>query len=236
MNTRVSFRFSLRQLLAVTLVIAIVLAWWAEQARETKWLAAELRRHGVGVTYEVERRRSRHTVRWFVRSYQPPLYDRLFLGLWCKWPEFFSHISGVTVNSGALTPEVRHCLQRLPGLWSLHVAETDFDDSDLRSLTCSHALQHLNCENTLLSDAGMIPLARFTELRTLDLQETRVSDVGLMQLIRLKNLETLRIGGWDPHPADGSSGRQRISAEAVERLRAALPNCSIVGSWGLPQP
>jgi len=35
---------------------------------------------------------------------------------------------------------------------------------------------------------------------------------------------------WDEH------SRHRISFEAVERLKAALPNCSIVGSWRLPQP
>ena len=227
-------RYSLRQLLAATLVVALALAWWSEQARETRRLAATLRNHGVGVTYAVERRRSRQMGKYlFNYNYRPTLSERLFLQyltLQCKRPEFFSHLDGATVPRGPLAREVRHCLQRLRGLSYLHVKSTDFGDDDLRSLSCSASLEWLDCEATAVTDAGAQYLTKFKHLKTLDIQGTRVTDRGLLKLVSLRRLETLRIGSFDKH-----ARHNRISFEAVQRLKAALPGCAFAGSSRLPE-
>ena len=53
-------------------------------------------------------------------------------------------------------------------------------------------------------------------LQTLNLRHTQVSDTGLAHLEGLASLETLYLNGT------------MVSDSGVKRLRAALPNCSIM--------
>jgi internalin A len=110
----------------------------------------------------------------------------------------------------------------------LHVSDTDFNDEDLRTLSCAQSLEHLNCSKTKLTDNCVRDLARFRKLEALDIEDTQLSDAGIGQLALLKSLKRLNIGGTVSLP--GKSPQLRLSCNAVHRLQAALPNCSIAFS------
>jgi hypothetical protein len=116
-------------------------------------------------------------------------------------------------------------LANLPGLWSLNVSDTDFNDENLRALSCSRTLVHLHCSNTRITDESVEILTQFQELRSLNVEGTKISDAGIEKLAHLKALEQLTIGGTIRD--DAGRLRNRLSCRAVQRLKESLPQCSI---------
>jgi hypothetical protein len=101
-------------------------------------------------------------------------------------------------------------LSELKNLEQLFLGDTQV--SDLSPLAELKKLEMLFLGNTQLTDLS--PLVELYHLEELDLNNTQVSD--LSPLAELKNLESLRLTGI------------KVSAEQVEELRLALPNCTIV--------
>jgi len=58
----------------------------------------------------------------------------------------------------------------------------------------------VDCEDTELSDTGLVHICEFAELQTLNLSGTEVTDAGLVHLKKLTKLKTLDL--WATHLTD----------------------------------
>lgn len=83
--------------------------------------------------------------------------------------------------------------------------------SDISKVSGFSNVKHLDLSNNSIS--RLSPLSQLKTLETLDLSNNRISDVSA--LTSLKNLKQLWLGG------------NSISAEQLQSLKAALPNCYI---------
>lgn len=83
--------------------------------------------------------------------------------------------------------------------------------SDISKVSGFSNVKHLDLSNNSIS--RLSPLSQLKTLETLDLSNNRISDVSA--LTTLKNLKQLWLGG------------NSISAEQLQSLKAALPNCYI---------
>lgn len=83
--------------------------------------------------------------------------------------------------------------------------------SDISKVSGFSNVKHLDLSNNSIS--RLSPLSQLKTLETLDLSSNRISDVSA--LTSLKNLKQLWLGG------------NSISAEQLQSLKAALPNCYI---------
>lgn len=113
------------------------------------------------------------------------------------------------------------------------------DDEDLRALDGLVHLRELNLDRTHLTDEGMTALEDLQGLNTLSLKFTNVSDQSAEVLVSLSGLDTLYLTGTHitddaiPKLAKLQTLRElyvrwtRMSDSGAERLRAAMPNCSV---------
>ena len=76
------------------------------------------------------------------------------------------------------------------------------------------ALKRVDLEGTKITDAGLAMLAD-TELESLRLAGTRISEVGLRHIEGMHSLKKVNLNGVE------------VPLESVERLRQALPGCSV---------
>lgn len=83
--------------------------------------------------------------------------------------------------------------------------------SDISKVSGFSNVKHLDLSNNSIS--RLSPLSQLKTLETLDLSNNRISDVSA--LTSLKNLKQLWLGG------------NSISADKLQSLKAALPNCYI---------
>jgi hypothetical protein len=67
----------------------------------------------------------------------------------------------------------------------------------------------------VVDDDALTMLYRFRELCSLDLRDTQITDAGVRHIAALGRLEELDIRGT------------RITADGLQELRKALPNCAI---------
>ncbi|MCA9175509.1 MAG: leucine-rich repeat domain-containing protein [Planctomycetales bacterium] len=87
----------------------------------------------------------------------------------------------------------------------------DNDIVDITRLSQLPSLRYLSLAGTQVTD--LAPLAALTQLRELDLSATRVQNVS--PLARLPELRKVYLG-------------PRVEQTAIDQLRRALPNCSII--------
>lgn len=113
-------------------------------------------------------------------------------------------------------------LTDLEHLRSLHLGGTDVTDEGLRHLAGMASLQRLHLEKTKVSDAGLAHLAGLESLSYLNLYQTGVTDSGLVHLEGLASLRNLYL--W----------QTEVTPEGAEKLRQALPDCSIDLGWEEP--
>jgi hypothetical protein len=106
-------------------------------------------------------------------------------------------------------------LEGLTGLRSLTLYGTQVTDAGLVHLTGLKSLKYLDLRGTEVTDAGLAHLAGLTSLQVLKLDGTQVTDAGLVHLGGFTSLEELYIG-------------RTLTSEGFDKLRQALPNCSIV--------
>ena len=77
-------------------------------------------------------------------------------------------------------------------------------------------LKRLNIDNTKVADEGLEPLVALTQLEFLHLGRTKISDLGLEQLKKITSLKHLIV-----------TRCSLTTAEGVDSLRKALPECKI---------
>jgi hypothetical protein len=101
-------------------------------------------------------------------------------------------------------------------IW-LNIAGTKITNDGLKAVGGMKQLRRLHLEKTQIDDVGLEHLLGLTELEYLNLYGTKVTDAGISKLAGLKNLKRLYL--W-----------QSLATEkGQEDLRAAMPQCEIVG-------
>ncbi|MDO4570006.1 MAG: hypothetical protein Q4D38_06475 [Planctomycetia bacterium] len=129
--------------------------------------------------------------------------------------------------------------KNMPNLNLLIVSETFVDDSGVAHLENLTKLETLDLWNTLISDAAAESIAKITSLKKLSVVGTQISDAGVAQIATLPNLESLDLGETQTTDASVealcgmkslktlSLRATSVSMEGAEKIRAALPNCTV---------
>lgn len=133
---------------------------------------------------------------------------------------FIGKIPGLkllNLGDGQITTAGLKPLTGLRELESLDLGWTkDVGDEALPLLRPLPRLRVLGLGGTKITDAGLPTLASFPALKELRLMATGVTDQGLQALEACKGLETVKLGK-----------KTKISPQAIERLRKALPSCAV---------
>lgn len=110
---------------------------------------------------------------------------------------------------------LRH-VAKLPRLRKLSLVNCRIDDAGLHALQKAPRLKELDLDGTRITDHG-ISLLPGMRLHELDLCNTTITDHSLPYLTKLRRLQELNLRDTG------------VSQEAIDRLRSALPNCSVRG-------
>ena len=127
-------------------------------------------------------------------------------------------------------------------------AGASFDDTALAKIhPIAGQLRDVDLSRTGVTNTGLAPLAAATGLRKLRLDHTRTSAAGLAQLAPLTKLESLNLYGCQDITDDAVEpiaamkslrklflGETKMSPAAIDRLRASLPDCTILASSPTP--
>ncbi len=184
-SSRRPFRFSVRALVVVVIVVGIGLGWIVHRAHLQRDTVATIKSTGGSVTYEWE---------WNGKTAIPgarPWAPRLlvdFIGV-----DYFGRVSDVYISRGtdAVMAQVA-CLNRIERLQMWESPVTDAGLSHLRRLS---ELSALNVGDTRITDAGLVHLKGLKKLSLLCVPGRTVTDAGLNELKHtLPNLTVVRYG------------------------------------------
>ncbi len=195
------FRFSLRTLLVLVIIVAIPLAWIAKERRQSRCerqLAEQLQEQGFrtiefGRPYgSLDLTRHGAPLGWWRDVSKKVLGERIIT------------LSAVNADLKDLTP-----LTGLTYLHGLHLHSIPV--SDLTPLANFKKLEYLTLRTMPVRD--LTPLAGLTNLKSLEFRFVKINDLtplaGLTKLTRLTMNDT------------------QVTDEQVEALQKALPNCTI---------
>ena len=211
------FRFSLRALLLVTLLIGCGISWCVSRTRlamRQQEAVVQIRQLGGHATFEYQLDSTR-------RSQDPPMP-----------PEYLRWLTGNVVMSDVIkvswhAPDAgagdTQVLSDLPRLNDLRLNMRQLTDDGIRPVATLTQLRRLDLCCSQITDHALPYLAGLRQLRTLDLYSTQVTDEGLEHLRGLKNLEQVKLRGTN------------VTHQGAARLQAALPNCEILGVEGWPR-
>jgi hypothetical protein len=203
------FRFSVRALVVVVLLIGAGLGWIVRQAHVQRDAVAAIMSAGGSVEYDWEWSDGK-----FVPRGKPPA-PRWLLAL--VGVDYFGHVTSVGLNSSSSTDDrATSFVAPLTQLQSLYLRGSSFGDAGLMNLKGLARLSVLDIRETHVTDAGLATLKGLTSLSELHLSGTLVTDVGLANLKGLKKLYLLHVPG------------NKVTDVGVNELRRALPNLTIV--------
>ena len=166
------FRFSLRSMLLLVVVIAIPLAWKVNRARNQRAVVAELRKlnaqidyyHGYEHYYEMEATKG-------VQRFVPPPGGKWLHDLLGR--EYFVEVIQVTVDGPQVTDDTLALIAKLP------------------------EIKYVNLNSAPgITDDGLVHFANIHNLEGVTLISDRISSAGLMHLTGLKRLKKLWGAGW----------------------------------------
>jgi hypothetical protein len=184
-------RFSVRGLIVLVLVIAVVLGWYVRSVRIQRDAVAAIEKAGGLTFYNIPRTP--------VVSWHEPSRWRTSVGGYIGI-DYVGHVSHVTIAQITRTgndADRQAALARvgdLGQLETLNLPGASVTDGDLARLDGLNRLQRLMLPSTQITDAGLEHLRRLTKLTQLNLKRTRVSDVGLVHLKGLTNLFDISLG------------------------------------------
>jgi len=107
-------------------------------------------------------------------------------------------------------------VKKLDRLQKLDLSGSNVTDAELVHLKDLASLQTLLLSKTQVTDDGLSHFKGLKNLASLDLQGTKITDAGMTHLTGLTSLRHLEIQAT------------KVTAEGAEKLKAALPNLSIV--------
>lgn len=149
----------------------------------------------------------------------------------------------ITIRSAEVTDEGIIYLTSLPNVKTLNLDHLNLDgacladfhrfrylnvldltrvplrDESLKYLVPVKSLRRLSLMESTVGDSGLVHLSKMAHLEALNLSATRITDGGLVFLEPLKQLKWVEVTSSE------------LSAPAVERLQAALPNTRVRDDW-----
>lgn len=233
------FRFSLRTLLVVVLLLSLPLGWFAVKLRqaEKQRKAVEAIREARGrVVYDYELKDDEFYVRpeppgpaWLRRLVGDDFFADVVHILTTDWPDpprqsgdvFLGHVNGLRHLESLnlfVTPVTDAGMENLEGLTTLETLTlygTQITDGGVGNIKGLSKLESLSFCDTKVTDGGLENLVGLTDLAWLRLPNSQVTDAGLQHLRGLTKLKHLDV--------DGTS----VTEQGLNELRKALPNCEI---------
>ena len=153
---------------------------------------------------------------------------------------YLHHLETLDLGSTGLRPGDLDGFHRFKSLRTLDLRGMDADGSDLAMLGRRHTLESVSLWRSTVADAGARTLLTLPRLARLDLGGTAISDALLDGVTVNPALRHLRIdrtalgdvsvealAKWRALATLDVTGTA-ISSEGVAKLRAALPNCSVI--------
>ena len=184
------FRLSVRALMALVLVVAVVLGWKVNRARNQRLAVAAIRAKGGRVSYDFAYGADLKTLPMWEPA--APKWLRKALG-----DEYFQEVTMVTLLSRSDTlDDFLPSLGLLDHLEYLRSYTLTISDSALAQLATYPSLQTLivSAERDGPSDEGLASLAGARKLRELMIEPAAgVTDPGMASLAKLPELKVLRI-------------------------------------------
>jgi beta-lactamase regulating signal transducer with metallopeptidase domain/Leucine-rich repeat (LRR) protein len=126
-------------------------------------------------------------------------------------------------DAGSVTDQGIARLGELTALRELDLSGTGVTDEGLAKLAGLEELRVLRLNSTRITDAGVREIRKFTHLRRLGLCKTPITDAAVDDLSEMNELIDVVL--YDT----------QLSEVALDRLRAALPNASIISVRGRSQ-
>lgn len=226
-------RFSIRALLLLLLLVAVLLGWTTRKVREQGIVVAALEEVGCIVGHDYSDRPS-------------TMLERLRLWSGEKEPRYaysvdFS-LSQVTADyQSHVTDAELAYLRRLPHLGVLYFNGTDITDAGLANISRLTELNSLSLNDTRVTDAGLVHIERLKQLETLELSGTQITDDGLAHLRVLMKLRELNLSGT--HVTDAGLvhlegltqlmivylGRTQVTDDGARKLQTIRPNSWVNG-------
>ena len=227
------FQFSLRSLLVLVVVVALLCSWFMVElkvAREQKAAVEGIEKLGGGVIYDYE------VDQFDKQLVEPsaPLCLRNLLG-----SDFLGDVVGVSLWDAKVTDTWFEHLKGFNKLDAINLAGTPITDSGLEQLALWPKLRYLYLDYTGITNLGLERLRALRQLRVLSLNGTRITDDGLRQLRGLSNLRDLVL----PFTAVTDGGLEsledltkleslilsgtKVTTAGIAKLQQALPNCKI---------
>jgi len=210
------FRFSLRTMLAVVVLLSLPLGWFALKMREAERQrrAVEAIRKAGGLVvydYEMERLESR------LQPDPPgPEWLRKLVGEDLFWSVVFVHPSSTFADD-----DMPH-LTELTKLETLHLSLTQVTDAGLKHLQALRNVTFVDLRSTQVTDAGLENLTGMTNLGTLYLSDTHVTQEGIKELGKaLPNCQII----WDGEETPTISIQLEKQGRDRRRLICPLTRC-----------
>jgi hypothetical protein len=202
---RLKIRFSLRGLLLAVLLLGCGLGWLVSELRQAKQ-----RRETVSKIRNV---RGHATYDYQVHPEADWILPRL-LRAWIG-EGFLSRVEKVSIHN-ARDGDLES-VRNLRSLNDLRLNSRYVTDAGLSCLGALESLERLDLWCSQVTDDGLRHIRGLRKLSVLDLYGTRITDAGLLDLQCMTNLRVLKVRDT------------QVTSAGVTRLRAALPNCDVVG-------
>jgi|GEM_PF-2798699 len=252
------FRFSIRELLLITAVVALAVGWWVEHRGKTKaaeeaayqeWKNRVLEQalDGEGIKVQADRESVTLTGEEETTLITPSsiTYEQARSRQQKAKVEAIEKLGGEVLYDNKVqlrSPAIRQILGDDKYGTVLHVkffASTTLTDADLVLLSGLTKLRHLVLKCTQVSDAGLVHLSGLTSLNELFLDNTQVTDAGLVHLAGLRKLQTLSLDKTQVTDAGLvqlkrlplaylSLKNTQVTDAGIAELQKALPNCRIL--------
>jgi hypothetical protein len=197
------FRFSIRSLLLLVVLIAIPLALKVNQVHHQRLVVAELRKLKVLVAFDYNRPNPfSHVIdpqghsHWGTRVAEPfgPKWLRNILG-----DDFFSEVTDILTPGENLevTDDTLNLIATLRSPRSINIQSDHISDEGFRHLATLGQLEDLCIVARSITDAGLTHLGKLTQLNSLTLyfdSPHPPTNAGFSHLLKLQNLTWLAVG------------------------------------------
>jgi Leucine-rich repeat (LRR) protein len=187
---RKRFQYSLRSLLVLTVIVAILCSWFMVQRGQASRQkeAVEAIVTLMNDRYKIEYAYQRDSDLAPIAGATPhgPLWLRKTLG-----EDFFNNVTVANLSCRKIKEVDLAPLRVLKLLKFLSLAQTQIRDVGLQHITTLSQLQMLDLSGTQITDAGLEHLKGLTQLSFISLSFTKITDAGLKHLAGMKQLKNL---------------------------------------------
>ena len=229
------FRFSVRGMLLLVVVLAIPIGFLSHGARLQREAVQTIESAGGTVFYDYHQiaprtvstggqpwgpqwARERLGYHYFDTAVKVRLHlhDRPQGLEWVAALNDLPSLNTLLLTGVNVTDEMLEQLDRSAALLELHLSGGRITDRGLENVAKFPNLRWLVMNHTQVSDAGVTHLRELHDLQELVLSDTMVSDQAIADLTALERLQKLDLR------------RTAISAEGIQAIQAALPGCQVL--------